>query len=320
MKTIQTVLLLTLLQLGVSFGQGENDSKQKTEAATKELAVDDAPKTITIEEITREMSKGKQPGFKTELYQQDKKAAAEALTKYLKEKGKIKIEQVGNEYIVTAAAVKSISIQPVSMYFILLEHEAHVELYAFYEINNAFLTKETHEQEYLSAKKVTREYAVYAYKAAMDMQIEGEEKKLKTLQSDLEKIHKEHDNLEKKIAQEKQSIDNTKEKIATSELDQERVRGQVQGQKDVVGKTKAGGNETLLKEEEKKLKSFESEVSKLMKQEDGFHKDITNSEAAIRDYERAITDNQSEATVKQTDIEKQKEVVYKLTKKKDAIQ
>ena len=284
-------------------------------SAQTEVADPSVAKPLVIEDITKTMSKGMQPGFKIDVYDATKKRAAEALGKVMKEENKSKVELVNNEYSIMGNIIKSISTKPLNVYVVLNEYEDHVEMLAFYEMDSVFLTKEKNESEYIAARKFTRDYAVKAYRNAVQEKIDAEEKKLKDLQSELDKIHKENDNLQKKISEEKQTIDNTKEKISTSELDQERVRKQVQEQKVTVSRAKGAGNEVMLKEEEKKLKTFESDLSKLQKQEDGFHKDITKSEAAIRDYERDIAENENATTIKQGDVDKQTELINNLNKK-----
>lgn len=278
------------------------------------------PKPLVIEDITKAMSKGEQPGFKIDIFEAKKKGVVDALTKTMKEEAKSKLELVNNEYHIPGGVIKSISPDTLNVYFIVNEYEDRAELLVFYEKDSVFLTKEKNETEFLSARKFTRDFAVKAYKNAVTERIDLENKKLKELESQLEQLYKGNDKLQKKISEEKQNIDNTKEKIATSELDQERMRGQVQDQKAKVTQAKSGGNETVLKEEEKKLKGFEGEASKLMKQEDGFHKDVTKSEANIRQYEREITDNESAANLKQEDVTKQKDLINKLQKKLEAIQ
>lgn len=277
------------------------------------------PKPLVIEDITKAMSKGTQPGFKIDVFEATKKGAAEALTKVMKEENKSKVELVNNEYIVRNSIIKRITTKPLNVYIILNEYEDRVEMLTFFEMDSMFLSKEKNESEYIAARKFTRDLAVKAYRSAVEEHIGVEEKKLKTLESELDKLHKEQDNLQKKINESKKYIDNTKEKIATSELDQTRVSNQVQEQKVAVSQAKERGSETLVKEEEKKLKTFEGDLSKLQKQEDGFHKDITKTEADIRDYERNLTDNVGALSIKQGDIDKQKELLNNLAKKREAI-
>ncbi|MDZ4846126.1 MAG: hypothetical protein SH857_11315 [Chitinophagales bacterium] len=323
MRHLFSFFFFLLLQTGFHLSaQTETEVKPETKAETKaETKTDPAvAKPLVIEDITKNMSKGMQPGFKIDVHNATKKGITEAVSKVMKEENKSKVVLVNNEYSIMGNIIKSISSKPLNVYIILNEYEDRVEMLTFYEMDSVFLTKEKNESEYIAARKFTRDYAMRAYQNAVQEKIDAEKDKLKDLQSELDKIHKENDNLQKKISEEKQTIDNTKEKISTCELDQERVRKQVQEQKAAVALAKSGGNEVLLKEEEKKLKSLEGELSKLQKNEDGCHKDITGSEADIRDYERDISNNENAAIIKQGDRDKQQELINNLNKKLASIQ
>ena len=275
---------------------------------------------IVVEDISKTMSKGNQPGFKIDVYQAKKTGAVNALTKTIKEENRAKLELVNNEYVVHGAVIKDISSAPMNVYSIVNEYEDHVELLFFYEKDSAFLSKEKNESEYLSARKFTRDFAVTAYRGAVQEQIDAENKKLKDLESQLQQLTNENDKLKKGISEENQKISSSKEKISSGELDQERVRKQILDQKGVVDQARSGTNEELEKEEEKKLKGYENDLSKLENQEDGLHKSITNSEANVREYERSLTDNETAVKLKQEEVTSQKDVVNKLQKKLDGIQ
>lgn len=305
MKSISFLFLFSILS-AYAFAQTSDSSALEV-------------KTLTVEETTKAMSKGTQPAFKVTVYEATKKGTAEALSKAIKEENRSKVETKDNESYVLGTVIKSISPKPLNVYCIINEYEDRVEIFFFYEMDSVFLTKEKNETEYLAARKFTRDFAVKAYKAAVQERIGAEEKKLSGYQKQFDDIVKENDKLHKKIDEEKRVIDNTKEKISTSELDQERVRKQVQDDKTELARLKTGGNPETVKEGEKKLKASESELSKLQKQEDGYHKDVTKSEGYIRDYERNITDNEAAMKQKQEEIAKQKDFVYKLQKKLESI-
>lgn len=277
-------------------------------------------KPIVIEDINKKMSKGTQPGFAINIDQAKKKGTVDALTQAMKEENKAKLELVNNEYILRGTIIKSISPKPLNIYSIVNEYEDHAELLVFYEQDSTFLSKEKNETEYVSARKFTRDFAVQAYKGAVQERIEIENKKLKDLQSLLDDLYKEQDKVKKNLSAENQNIDNAKQKIATSEADQEHVRKQIQDEKALVDEARSSENETKEKEEVKKLKGFESDLSKLEKQEDGYHQDITNSEANIRQYERNNSDNEALIKTKTDDVNMQKEVINKLQKKLESIQ
>ncbi|MEO6167721.1 MAG: hypothetical protein ABIO46_09850 [Chitinophagales bacterium] len=277
-------------------------------------------KPLVIEDITKAMSKGTQPGFRIDIPQVKKKGTVEALSKAMKAESRANLEQVNNEYIVRGTTIKSISPRPLNVYGIVNEYEDHVELLFFYEADSAFLSKEKNETEYLSARKYTRDFAVQAYRGAVQERIDLENSKLKDLQSQLDGLNSEQDKLKKTIDAENQNIEKTRQKIATSEKDQERVGKLVQDQKALVDQARSSKNEGLEKEEQKKLNGFESDLSKLAKQEDGYHKEITNSEENIREYKRTSSDNDGASQVKQEDVAKQKDLINKLQKRLESIQ
>jgi len=274
---------------------------------------------VTVDDITKTISKGPQPGFKVDVYQAEKKEIENQWSRAIRQDTKSKVENLNNELFITGTILKSISVKPVNVYSIINQYEDHIELNAFFE-DSIFLTKEKSETEYLAARKFLRDFAVEAYREAVQKEVKAEEKKLSDLESDLDNLAKENDKLHKRINEKERSISSDKDKIATSELDQERVRKLVQAQKGEVSNVKAtGSSEEVVKAAEKKLKELESEVSKLEKQEDNLHKDIDKSQAEIREAQRNISDNEHSMELKRGEITKQKEVVYARQKKLESI-
>ncbi|HXH18636.1 MAG TPA: hypothetical protein VNJ07_06090 [Chitinophagales bacterium] len=275
---------------------------------------------ITLEDISKTISRGEQPGLKVDIYEAEKKKVESKWSKAIRKETKSKVANVNNEISIHGTLLKQISLKPLNVYSIINQYDDHIELNAFFESENSFLTKEKHETEYLAARKFLRDFAVEAYREVVQMQIKTEEKKLSSLERELDDLVKENDKLHKKINEEKRSIDNAKEKIVTSELDQERVKKQVQEQKMQVSQIISNhSSKEVVKEAEKKLKNWEAEVAKLEKQEDSLHRDINKSEAAIREAERGISANGQAMQLKQNEITRQKQVVYNYQKKWESI-
>ena len=275
---------------------------------------------VTVEDITKIMSKGQQPGFRVDIYQAEKKDVENTWSKLIRNETKSKAENVNNELFIPGTYLKYISGKPLNVYTIINQYEDHLEVNAFFELDSVFLTKENHETEYLAARKFVREFAVTCYRIGVAEEVKKDEKKLDGLEEQLDNLTNENDRLHKKISEENRNIDNDKEKIATSELDQERVSRQVQSDKEQLAASKsANAGEEVIKTAEKKLKDSENELSKLQRQEDNLHKDIDKSEENIREYERNIKDNEQNMELKRSDITQQKEFVYKLQKKLDSI-
>src|SRR5215471_17728160 len=77
------------------------------------------PQPIVIEDITKAMSKGTQPGFKIDIPGAKKKGTVDALTKAMRDESRAKLEEAGNEYIIRGTTIQSISKMPLNIYTIV---------------------------------------------------------------------------------------------------------------------------------------------------------------------------------------------------------
>lgn len=275
------------------------------------------PKKIIVKDITKAISKGTQPGLEVKIYQADKKDVEKEWSKRIRQNTKSKVEEENNEIYITETYLDPISSDPVNVYSIINEYRDYIELNAFFELKDKFITKANNETEYLGAKKLVREFALQMYKEAVENELKEEEKKLKDMEGDLKKLVNENDKLHKNISQNERDIDKNEEDIKMVQLDQERVMGQIQQKKDQLLKLR---DEDQKKEAEKDIKSLEKDLSKLEKDEESMHKDIDNSEADIREYERNIDDNEMAMERKQKEIDGQKALIFQVKKKLESIE
>ena len=273
-------------------------------------------KSINVEEITRTMSKGEQPGFKIEIYDIGVEKAKELWKKTAKEQ-KAKLEPSGNELILKEGTVKSISPKPVNVYAIFLPHTRHVEWYTFFEIDSAFITKGANEVEYLAAKQFARDFAVSAYKTAVELEIKQEKDKLKELQKELDNLFKDKEKLNSTIASENVSINSSKENITTTEMQMELTRDKLMAKKQETAKQTSS---ELIKASEKTEKEIEKELDSYQKTRDKHYKDIEKSKSTIRETEAKIASTDGSIKIKQQELTSQKEVISKLQLKTDRIQ
>ncbi len=160
-----------------------------------------APKPVVIEDITKAISRGEQPGFRVRIYQAEKKEIDNAWSKVIRNDTKSKVENVNNEFSIIWTNLKDISQKPINVYAIINPYQTYVELNAFFELDSVFITKASNETEYLAARKFVRDFAIEKYREALAAEIKTEEKKLSDLEGDLDKFVKENDNLHKKISE-----------------------------------------------------------------------------------------------------------------------
>lgn len=273
-------------------------------------------KKIEVIDVTKVLSLGKQNGLKMNIYQATKKQVEKDWTNTIRVNTKSKVENINNELFIIQTNIKAISPNPVNIYSVINEYPDYVELNAFVEVDGKFISSNTHETEYLGARKFLRDFGIACYKDAVKEELGTEESTLKGLEKEFKKLVGENDKLYKDISQEERSIEVNKKEIQTNELDQRRTRGLIEQQKSQLAKLRS---EEQKKEAEKVLKNFESDLTKLQKQHESLHKDIDKSEAKIRGYQRSIKSNENDMARKQVEIEGQKKVVYQVEKKLQSI-
>lgn len=273
-------------------------------------------KEITVETVTKDISRGKQPGMKIAIYQATKKDVVKDWSKLISKNTKSKVEERENEVFIIGASIAEISAAPLNIYAVINDYIDHIEVNAFFETPDGFITKENSETAFLSCRKFLRDFGVLAYKDAVSQEKKKEEKSLAALNSELKSIVQTNDKLHKNIAKEERDIIDARNDIKANDIEQERLRTEIHK-----GKTRLYDirGEDARKEAEKEVKELEKTLSGLKKQNENLHKEIVNSEADIRSYERSINDNNLLVARKEMEIDSQLEVIYQVEQKLLAI-
>lgn len=273
-------------------------------------------KEITVETVTKDISRGKQPGMKIDIYQATKKDVVKDWSKLISKNTKAKVEERENEVFIIGASIAEVSTAPLNIYAVINDYIDHIEVNVFFETPDGFITKENAETEFLSCRKFLREFGVFAYKDAVSQEKKKEEKSLDGLNNELKNIVQTNDKLHKNIAKEERDIIDAQNDIKANDLEQERLRTEIHNGKvrlyDIRG-------EEARKEAEKEVKELEKNLDGLKRKNENLHKEIVNSEADIRSYERAIDDNNLLVARKETEIDRQLEVIYQVEQKLLAI-
>jgi len=276
----------------------------------------DAVKAITVETITKEISRGKQTGMKVDIYQASKKDVAKDWSRLINKNTKSKVEERDNEIFIIGTHISEISNAPLNIYAVINDYLDHIEVNAFFETPDGFISPENSETEFLSCRKFLRDFGVAAYKDAVKLEIKKEEKSLNGLNSDLKTIVNTNDKLHKNIAKEERDIIDARNDIKSNDLEQDRLRNEIHNAKGLLYNIRG---EEAKKEAEKEIKELEKKLSALKKQNENFHKEIVRSEADIRSYQREIADNNLLVARKEIEIDRQLEVLYQAEQKLLAI-
>lgn len=261
-----------------------------------------AQETIEIVPVTGKMSKGENAGFEFMIWQATEELVSKDWEKAIRGESKSKPEEKGDELVIVGTLLPSITADSLNVYSQMIPSKEGLKMTVWVEHADGYVTKDN-EQLYLPLEKFLHEFAATKYREAVEKEIELEEDVLKDLEKEQDKLGKEHDKLLADISKNEVRIQETKNKIGTNESDQENQRGLIQAQKKKVQKTK---NEEAKDAEEKVLKDLEKDLKKLVKEHEGYHKDVVKMQSEIREAERDVSDNELARNLKQEEIEKQK--------------
>jgi len=242
--------------------------------------------------------------------------------KRLQENIKTKVINVNDEYLLSNVVIGEITLDTLSIYSLFIEKEDGVVLNVFIRIDSVFFSPKEDKTQ-LAAEKIDngiknyiRRFAVDQYRIFSEKDLEAEQKILKGLQDEYDKLGKDNEKLKKDISSLENNIEKTEREIAT--LDQEI---ELKNKESLTHKT---GMQALVLEDEKKAalsrdKEIEKEKNKLEKDRTGLKNDISDMKSDIDKNEKTIDDNIKLQEEKQKEIDFQKEEVEKAQVRLDGI-
>lgn len=234
--------------------------------------------------------------------------------KRLQENIKTKVINVNDEYLLSDVVIGEITLDTLSIYSLFIEKEDGVVLNVFVQIDSAFFSPKE-DKTHLAAEKIdngiknyVRRFAVDQYRYFAENDLEAEQKILKGLQDEYDKLGKDNEKLKKDISSLENNIEKTEREIAS--LDQEI---DLKNKESLTHKT---GMQALVLEDEKKAaqardKELEKEKNKLEKDRTGLKNDISDMKSDIEKNEKTIDDNIKLQEEKQKEIDFQEEEVAK---------
>lgn len=276
----------------------------------------EAAKEIIVKPVTKEISRGKQPGMKVDIYQATKKEVVKAWSKKINQNTKSKVEERENEIFIIGTHISEITNEPLNIYAVINDYMDYVEVNAFFETRDGFITQEKAETEYLSCRKFLREFGVACYQDAVRQEIKKEEKVLEGLNTEMRTIVHTNDKLHKNIAKEERDIVDARNDIELNEMEQDRLRSEIYDARGHLYKIRG---EEARKEAEQEIDALEKKLSELKRKNESLHKEIVKSEADIRSFQRSIEDNNLMVARKEVEIDRQLDVIYRVEQKLVAI-
>jgi len=240
------------------------------------------PIEVMIE--TRPSSQGIQPAFEVAVPQATEKDAIKLwdntiINRNLFSKSP-KMEKAKDEWIVKGVVIDEITSDPMDVFTQVSTFPEKIYVKIFFRGDGGYIgSPESSQQVTDAAKQFVRNYGVDLYRLAVENELKEEEKKLNSLEGDLNKMQRKVRSFNRKVSKAEREEGNFKDDLKESESvlrSRERDAGKVAKEEDA-------------KEElEKEIKTAEKEIKKAEREQSKFERKIRKNEKAQREIENEI--------------------------------
>jgi len=225
---------------------------------------------------------------------------------------------VNGENIQKGAVNKNISSEPFTLYSKLIETTAGVRITVWLAQNNIVSASGmANANQDLAVQKFMRDFALSAYREALEEELKTEEHKLRDLEKDMSKAVKSEEKLNKDMQKNERCNEKDEEAIATNKREIQRIIDKITEQKKMVDLTAADPNAN--KGAKKTLDNLEDKKKDLQKHNEKTSEDIEDRNKEMRATEREKNAAHQLYEAKVAAVEAQREVVNTVKRKLDDI-
>ena len=284
--------------------------------ASSQVPVEISGKIVT-------MSKGEQPAFIVEIPQASAENVEKSWMKLIRQNTKSKVSTENNEITILNTQIDAIYDKPINIYSAVYQVDSAVKIVSLFEIDSSFFSfdgdKEdmTYERIYRGIEHFLHDFAVTEYREVVEEELKAENKELKNLNSDLQKLVKQTETFQKKIKQNESDSLNAEAQISSLEIDKQRKQGEIDSKKESM--SSIAGDKELHDEAKKHLKSLEKQRKKIEKEIDKLKANIVEYHSDNVELKRSILENNKQKEELLDEISKQQETVKKVNGKVENI-
>ena len=185
-----------------------------------------------VSESKEGMSQGVKNALHIMLPNTTEKLVEDVWKDYMKEyKAKPKYDRKAKEHFSDDAEITSIGgSNTVDVYARIEERSGDVDFTLWFDLGGAYLNSDEHSAKYREAEEFLMEFALKVARTKTNEELEEEEKLLKGLESDLNRLERENERFHKEIEKAKERIAQAERDIETNLQEQEKMRKMVQEQ------------------------------------------------------------------------------------------
>lgn len=196
---------------------------------------------IQIQEAPKTMSQGVNNALVFDLYNVPLNIAESLWKDHMKKyKGKTKREKKTKAWFTDNAKIKTMSNNTVDVYATFLQDKKNdiLSISVWFDLGGAYVSSALDRNQYTSAINVMQEYKLQVDNYLASEELELQEKALKAMENDMDKLKKDNENYHKKIADAEALIEEMKQKIQTNLKAQDDKNKEIETQKVTVDRAR----------------------------------------------------------------------------------
>jgi len=191
-----------------------------------------------IREVEKTISMGAQPAFVINHPNATVKMAEKAWEEHMKKNGKAKKNRKSKEYETMDADINVISRTGLNVYFIAEDGADMATSYIFFDNGQEFITSATNQDAADGVYEFLTPFVYGVEKLVVEEELEQEEKSLKALGKDLEKLGKQNASYHSDIEKYKDKIRQAEMNIEKNLQAQDVKGGEIEAQKSLIEEVK----------------------------------------------------------------------------------
>lgn len=236
--------------------------------------------------------------------------------KTMKKSSKNDVNEKGNSYAVNGASIKKVSNEPIDMEVNFTDNQGTILMSAVFLKDSTVVNSSNYPQIYASAEGYLRRYGLETYQSKVKSDIKEEEKNLKNLKKELERMIKKNEKEHKKISDNKLLIDAAEDELKLNDSERERALVNIQNKRERVRQV---SGKDAIKEAKRDVKEAQNEKKSLEKSRKKTYRGIVEYKSDIERANQAIDLNLQRQKEQTLTIYKQELKVKALEEKLAAI-
>jgi len=185
-----------------------------------------------IRESVQTMSLGTHSCLVLDLPQYEERFVYSNWRNFIKSfRGSTKKVRKSNEWFIDDADIASIGANSVDMYFLIEKQRNGCSLIVWFDLGGVFLNSDDHPTGFSGARTMLSDFTKTLRVVSIEGELSGEEKALKQLENDLDKLARLNERYQKEIEEWHQKIKENEVKIAENFREQDSMRAAIEQQK-----------------------------------------------------------------------------------------